>query len=205
MDYHNKTQNKMNRDININIAEKVEQPLAMHPKKFALWLFMVSIIMIFAALTSAYLVRQGEGNWFEFDLPPIFWLNSVVILASSVTMHVAYFAAKKDNLELVKIFTTITTILGLSFLVLQVFAWEELVNMGVYFVGNPSGSFLYVLTGLHGFHLITGVIYLLILLTSTYKYKVHSKSMVQMEMCTTYWHFLDGLWIYLFLFLLLNN
>ncbi|MDQ3393509.1 MAG: cytochrome c oxidase subunit 3 [Bacteroidota bacterium] len=195
----------MNRDIHINVAEEPIETLAMHPKKFALWLFIVSIIMIFAAMTSAYIVRQGEGNWFEFELPAIFWINSAVILASSVTMQIAYFAAKKDNLELVKVFTAITTALGVAFLVLQLLAWEELVQMGVFFVGNPSGSFLYVLTGLHGFHLITGVIYLFILLTSTFKYKVHSKSMVQMEMCTTFWHFLDALWIYLFLFLLLNN
>lgn len=195
----------MNRDLNLNLAEEPMETLGMHPKKFALWLFMVSIIMIFAALTSAYIVKQGEGNWLEFDLPPIFWINSAVILASSVTMQIGYFAAKKDNLELVKIFTGITTVLGLAFLVLQFMAWEELVQMGIFFVGNPSGSFLYVLTGMHGFHLITGVIYLLILLISTIRYKVHSKSMVQMEMCTTYWHFLGGLWIYLFMFLLLNN
>lgn len=195
----------MNRDLNLNLAEEPMETLGMHPKKFALWLFMVSIIMIFAALTSAYIVKQGEGNWLEFDLPPIFWINSAVILVSSVTMQIGYFAAKKDNLELVKIFTGITTVLGLAFLVLQFMAWEELVQMGIFFVGNPSGSFLYVLTGMHGFHLITGVIYLLILLISTIRYKVHSKSMVQMEMCTTYWHFLGGLWIYLFMFLLLNN
>ncbi|MDQ3537052.1 MAG: cytochrome c oxidase subunit 3 [Bacteroidota bacterium] len=195
----------MNRQLHIDIAEEPMDTLAMHPKKFALWLFIVSIIMIFAALTSAYIVKQGEGNWLVFEMPLIFWINSAVILASSVTMQLAYYNTKKNNLEIVKIFTAITTILGLAFLVLQVFAWEELVKMGVYFVGNPSGSFLYVLTGMHGFHLITGLIYLIILLTSTYKYKVHSKSMVQMEMCTTYWHFLDGLWIYLFMFLLLNN
>lgn len=191
-------------DKNISL-EKPMPTLAMHPKKFALWLFMVSIVMIFAALTSAYIVRQGEGNWFEFDLPAIFWMNSGVILLSSITMHIAYMAAKKDNLALVKLFTAVTTILGLIFSVLQIYAWDELVNMGVYFVGNPSGSFLYVLTGLHSFHLTTGLIYLLILLRSTYKFKVHSKNMVQLEMCATYWHFLDGLWLYLFFFLLLNN
>jgi cytochrome c oxidase subunit 3 len=70
---------------------------------------------------------------------------------------------------------------------------------------NPSGSFLYVITGLHAFHLITGIIYLLIILGASFQYNIHSKNMVRMEMCATYWHFLDILWLYLFAFLLLNH
>lgn len=194
----------MDNNINLNINE-AELPLSMHPKKFALWLFIVSIVMIFAALTSAYIVRQGQGNWFEFDLPSIFWVNSGVILLSSVTMHLAYLSAKKDNLEWVKIFMAITTLLGAIFLVMQVYAWDELAKMDVYFVGNPSGSFIYVFTGVHGFHLVTGLIYLVVVLIATFRYKVHSRNMVRLEMCSTYWHFLDGLWLYLFMFILLNN
>jgi cytochrome c oxidase subunit 3 len=191
-----------NLDININEAEL---PLSMHPKKFALWLFIVSIVMIFAALTSAYIVRQGQGNWFEFDLPSIFWINSGIIFLSSVTMHMAYLSAKRNNLEWVKIFMALTTLLGVLFLVMQFYAWDELKKMEVYFVGNPSGSFLYVFTGVHGFHLVTGLIFLIVILVATFRYKVHSRNMVQMEMCATYWHFLDGLWLYLFMFILLNN
>jgi cytochrome c oxidase subunit III len=194
----------MEKNLDINIDE-AELPLSMHPKKFALWLFIVSIVMIFAALTSAYIVRQGQGNWFEFELPSIFWINSAIILISSVTMHLAYISAKKDNLDWVKIFMIITTVLGTVFLIMQFYAWEELKNMDVYFVGNPSGSFLYVFTGMHGFHLVTGLIFLLVILVATFRYKIHSRNMVQMEMCATYWHFLDGLWLYLFMFILLNN
>ena len=189
----------------IRIVEEANKPLAMHPKKFALWIFIASVLMIFAALTSAYIVRQADGNWMMFDLPNSFWITSAIILVSSGTMHWAYLAAKKDNLEGTKLAISITTILGVAFLVGQYIAWGDLVERNVYFVGNPSGSFVYVLSGLHGMHIIGGVVFLLIVLVATFRFKVHSKNLAQIEMCATYWHFLDGLWLYLFVFLLLNR
>ena len=119
-------------------------------------------------------------------------------------MHWAYVSAKRDNLKSLRIAMVITTVLGVAFLVGQYLAWGDLVAMDVYFVGNPGGSFVYVLSGLHAAHLIGGVVFLIITLVSVLRYRVHAKSMDQMEMCTTYWHFLDGLWLYLFVFLLLN-
>jgi cytochrome c oxidase subunit III len=187
------------------IVEEAGKPLGMHPKKFALWLFIASATMIFAALTSAYIVRQSDGNWLVFDLPNSFWITSAIILISSGTMHWAYLAAKRDDLETTKIAITITSVLGLAFLVGQFIAWGDLVKRNVYFVGNPSGSFVYVISGLHGLHIISGVIFLLIVLAATFRYRVHSKNLAQMEMCATYWHFLDALWLYLFVFLLLNR
>ncbi len=190
----------------INTVEEAEQPLSMHPQKFALWLFIVTVVMLFAAMTSAYIVRQGEGNWLIFDLPTLFYVNSGIIILSSATMHWAYTAAQKDNLGQVKLAMWLTTILGFAFLVGQWEAWGVLVDADLFFVGsNISASFLYVITGLHAVHLISGVIFLIIVLISSYKYKVHSKNMTRMEMCVTYWHFLGGLWIYLFVFLLLNH
>lgn len=183
----------------------VEQPLSMHPKKFALWLFIVTVVMIFAAFTSAHIVRQADGDWLIYDLPPMLWVTSGIILTSSIFMQWAYIAARKDKLEQVKIALSITTLLGIAFLIGQVKAWGQLVDAGVFFVGNPAGSFMYVFTGIHGAHLISGVIYLLYMLISSFRYKVHSKNMLNMDMCTTYWHFLGGLWIYLFIFLLLNH
>lgn len=189
----------------IRIVEEASKPLAMHPKKFALWIFIASVLMIFAALTSAYIVRQADGNWMSFDLPASFWITSAIILASSVTMHWAYWSAKKDNLEATKLAITLTSFLGLAFLIGQYIAWGDLVERNVYFVGNPSGSFVYVLSGLHGLHIVGGVIFLFIVLVATFRFKVHSRSLDQIEMCATYWHFLDGLWLYLFVFLLLNR
>ena len=185
------------------IVEEPKKPISMNPKKFGMWLFIGSVVMLFAALTSAYIVRQAEGNWLYFELPTIFTISSIVIFLSSITMHGAYLSAKKDNLEMVKVLITITTVLGLVFLILQFEGWKDLVDKQVYLVGNPSGSFIYIITGLHGLHLISAIIFLLIVMISTYRYRVHSKNLAQMEMCVTYWHFLGGLWLYLFVFLLL--
>lgn len=180
----------------------------MHPQKFALWLFIVSIIMLFAAFTSAYIVRQAQGEWLEFNLPPLFWVNSLALIVSSFTMHWALINARKDNMSLLKIAVSLTAILGLVFLVGQYIAWARLLADGIHFGGteaNPSGSFLYVITGVHAFHLVTGVIFVLIVVYSAFTFKIHSKSMTRIEMCATYWHFLDILWLYLFGFLLLNQ
>jgi cytochrome c oxidase subunit 3 len=187
------------------IVEEPKKPLAMHPKKFAMWLFVASVGMLFASLTSAYIVRQAEGNWLYFDLPVSLYWTSGIILVSSISMQLAYWAAKKDQLDKVKILVSITLVLGLAFLVGQVQAWKELVAHNVYLVGNPSGSFLYILTGLHGLHIVSAIIYLIIVIVSAYRFKIHSRSLAQIEMCATYWHFLGGLWLYLFIFLILNR
>jgi len=194
-----------------NIALEMEQtkrPLAVNPKKFALWLFIVSIVMIFAAMTSAYIVRRADGNWIDFTIPAVFYFTTVIIILSSITMQWAYYSAKKDNLQPLKIALLLTTVLGIVFLLGQYMGWEDLQNQNVFFGGaesNPGGSFFYILTGLHGFHLITGIIFLVIVLIGAFRYKIHSKNLVLIEMCTTYWHFLDFLWVYLFFFLLLNH
>jgi len=197
----------MDKSINLKqgMAQSNTKTLSMHPLKFALWLFIVSIVMIFAALTSAYIVRQAEGDWLIYDLPASFLRNTILLVLSSISMQLAYRAARKDNFKSLKLYMVITSVLALAFLVGQYLSWGDLVAIDVYFVGNPAGSFLYVLTGMHAFHLITGVVFILIMLFSAFKFKVHSKNMVKMEMCTTYWHFLDGLWLYLYIFLLLNH
>jgi cytochrome c oxidase subunit 3 len=177
----------------------------MHPKKFALWLFIVTIFMIFAALTSAYIVRRADGNWLIFELPNLFLVTTCIILVSSGTMHWAYLAVKKDNLESAKLAIALTTMLGISFLAGQFLAWGELVKNSIHLVGNPSGSFVYIISGLHGLHIVGGVVFLIVVLISIFQYKVHSKNLLRVEMCATYWHFLDGLWLYLFVFLLLTR
>jgi cytochrome c oxidase subunit 3 len=189
----------------LKYVDMEDQPIAMHPKKFALWLFMVAVVMTFAGLTSAYIVRQSEGNWLEYDLPDIFWFTSGIAVLSSLTLQWAYYSARKDNFNNLKIGMILTVVLGIGFLIGQWYSWVALVDRDVFFAGNPSGSFLYVFTGLHAAHLISGVIFLIIVLISTFRLKVHSRAMTAMEMATTYWHFLGGLWLYLFMFLLLNH
>lgn len=192
----------------IKIVEEAKKPLGMHPRKFALWLFMATVVMLFAAWTSAYIVKRGEPGWSSFELPQQFWINTIIILSSSATMLWAQWAARRDDLEKVKLAIAITSVLGVSFLIGQLLAWDKMVEMNYYFTGmgsNTSSSFIYVLTGVHGLHLVSGVIFLLVVLAATFRYKVHSKNMAQLEMCATYWHFLGGLWLYLFVFLLLNR
>ncbi len=190
----------------MKIVEEAKKPLAMNPKKFGLWLFMVSVSMLFAAWTSAYLVRRGEGDWFLFELPQLFGVTSILIILSSISMMYASWAAKRDNLEGLKIGVILTFILGVGFLIGQWYAWADLIALNAHFTGgNVSGSFIYVLTGFHGLHIVSGLVFLIIVMVSTFKFKVHSKNLNQLQMCATYWHFLGGLWLYLFVFLLLNR
>ncbi|MEQ8238338.1 MAG: cytochrome c oxidase subunit 3 [Cyclobacteriaceae bacterium] len=178
---------------------------SMHPQKFALWLFIVSVTMIFAALTSAYVVKKAEGNWLLFDFPAMFNYTSIVIILSSVTMHFAYISSRKNNIKNIRIGLILTALLAVVFSVGQYLSWAELVDQNVFFVGNPAGSFIYVFTGLHIAHLLGGLIFIFIVLKRAFNYQVHSKNLVSIEMCTTYWHYLGGLWLYLYLFLILNN
>jgi cytochrome c oxidase subunit 3 len=192
----------------IRIVEEAKKPQSMNPKKFALWLFIVSVLMLFGAWTSAYLVKRGEPGWSSFELPMQFWVSTVIILLSSISMAWAQYSARRDNLEHTKLALGITTALGLGFLGAQWIGWQKMVEMNYYFAGsgsNSSSSFIYVLTGFHGLHIVSGLVFLLIILYATYRFKVHSKNMLKMEMCSTYWHFLGGLWLYLFVFLLLNR
>ena len=161
--------------------------------------------MLFAAFTSAYLVRKAEGNWVEFKLPDLFSYSTVVLIASSISMHYSLMAAKKDQFNALRISISITFVLGLIFLAMQFYGWIQLVEMNVYFVGNPSGSFVYVLSGLHGLHLVSGLVVLIFALVAAFKLKINAKELTQIKICATYWHFLDALSLYLFVFLLINN
>lgn len=192
----------------IKIVEEAKKPRSMNPKKFALWLFIVSVVMLFGAWTSAYIVKRGEPGWSSFELPTQFWVSTAIILVSSVTMVWAQRSAQKDQLDQTKLALGLTTALGVAFLVAQWLAWGKMVEMNYYFAGsgsNSSSSFIYVLTGFHGLHIVSGIIVLIIALIATFRYKVHSKNMLRLDLCSTYWHFLGGLWLYLFVFLLLNR
>jgi cytochrome c oxidase subunit 3 len=178
---------------------------SVNAKKFALWLFIVSICMLFAGLTSAYIVKKSDGRWLQFDMPDMFLYSTLVLVLSSIAMHWTYLKAKDNSLKAVKIGITATAAIAVVFFYMQYLSWVELVAQDVFLVGNPSGSFVYIFSGLHLAHLIGGLVFLLVVFLDTMNYKVHSKSMLAIEMCTTYWHFLGGLWIYLYLFLVMNN
>lgn len=183
-------------------SQKINFVYAINPWKMIVWLFIIAIIMLFAAFTSAYIVRRAEGNWTEFEIPGIFYFSTLVLFLSSITMHLSKKAAQQDNIGRLRALITITTIGGIAFLFMQVMGWKELQASGIYVKGNPAESFYYVLTGAHFFHIISGLGVLLFAFYSTFKGKISANNTTQIEVCATYWHFLDGLWIYLFLFLL---
>jgi cytochrome c oxidase subunit 3 len=189
-------------------TETKENQTFTHPNKFMLWLFIVTIVMIFAALTSAYLVRSSDGDWLKFPFPKAFTISTIVLIISSVTMQLAYINTKKNQTRLVQLFLGITMLLAMAFSYLQVEGWGQLIDFGVWFGGkssNPAGSFVYVFSGLHLFHLFTGIIYLAYVLISSFKGKIDAQNTLSIELCTTYWHFLDLLWVYLFVFLQMNS
>ena len=162
-----------------------------------------SIVMLFAGLTSGYIVRQAEGNWRFFELPSVFYVSSIIILLSSFTMQMAIRAVKKDDLSQVKTFLLFTLGLGLAFVFSQFLGWNELVKNDVYFADKltPSGSFFYVITGLHLAHLAFGLLGLIITGSKSIRERYSSKNYLGISLCAIYWHFLGGRWIYLFVFL----
>ncbi len=190
----------------MNVQEEITST-GIPTKKIVLWIAMGSMIMLFAGLTSAYIVRQAEGNWLHFELPVAFYYSTAVLVLSSLSMNLARISAKKNEQSKLKIMLMITFALGIVFVILQVQGWKNLVGDSIVFAGsnaNPSGSFLYVLTGLHIAHLAGGLLSLLYCLYASIKYAGNftSKNILSIELAAIFWHFLDLLWIYLFLFLL---
>lgn len=169
-----------------------------------LWIGIVSIVMMFAGLTSAYIVRADNGNWLLFNLPDMFFISTAVIITSSITMFTALKMAKNNNNKGVVFALLATFILGLVFSYTQYLGWTELRSKGIVLAGkysNASGSFLYLLTGLHLAHLFGGLISLFVTLINSLKGRYSAGNTLGLELCSIYWHFLDILWVYLFLFL----
>ncbi len=170
--------------------------------RILLWFGIVSMIMIFAAYTSAYIVRMAEGNWTIFQLPKMFLYSTITILASSIPMQLSVYAAKNNKAYMVKSSLLLTFGLGLVFVLLQFLGWVDMVNRNLFFVANdPSTSFVYVITGVHLAHLAGGIIYLVYVNYKALFDNYNSQNYFALTQCATYWHFLGILWLYLYLFL----
>ncbi|MEO5905237.1 MAG: cytochrome c oxidase subunit 3 [Saprospiraceae bacterium] len=170
---------------------------------FALWLGMGGIIMMFGSLTSAYIVRHAAGNWLEFRIPDFFTSSTIVMLLSSVTLHISYWSFKKGKESLYKMTLPLTLVLGMIFIILQYYGWMALFGIGVPLDGNPSGSFFYVISGIHAAHVIGGIFALFVASTHAFSltFKPTEKRRRRFQLVVHYWHFVDFLWLYLFLFL----
>ncbi len=187
-------------------------------QRFALWLGMVSMFMVFAGWTSAYIVRRAQSDWLQFDLPNQFYASTVVLLISSITMIGANHYYKNDQFSKFKFFLQATLVLGIVFAVLQYFGWKEMQSRGI-FLGyedsNPSGSFVYLISGAHWFHVLFGILLLLVAyIRATIIFKDPIRGLIKdlspqkgirMDLLSTYWHFVDILWVYLLLFLIINK
>ena len=173
--------------------------------KLILLFAMVSMTMMFAGLTSAFVVSKSRADWLkDFQLPPAFYWSTLVILGCSVTFHLAKTAIKKDNYKRTTNFLLATLGLGILFVVLQFVGFGQIVEQGFYFTGAGSSittTFLYVVTVTHLLHLAGGIISLLVIIYNHFKQKYNSTQTLGIELGAMYWHFLDFLWVYLFLFL----
>lgn len=178
-----------------------------HPQKFALLVSCASVVMLFAALTSAYVVRQAAGNWLEFPMPVLFLYSTLTLVVSSFTLYFSYKGFLAGNVKTYKYLLLLTFVLGILFIYLQYKGWMALVAMGVELGTNPSGSFLYVLSGLHAAHILGGLaaVFVAILHAFILPYEVSAKRKLRFEMTQIYWHFVDVLWIYLIVFLWLQQ
>lgn len=167
---------------------------------------LAAIFMFFAALTSAFIVRKGLGNdWVSFALPRILWFNTAVLLASSFTIEQARRSLAQELLSSFHHWWRITTGLGLLFLGGQLVAWRQLVDSGVYLSTNPSSSFFYLLTGSHGAHLLGGVLALAYVGLRSRRDVPWPRERAAVTISSIYWHFLDALWLFVFLLLMLGR
>ncbi|WBX76450.1 cytochrome c oxidase subunit 3 [Tenacibaculum ovolyticum] len=168
-----------------------------------LWISMISMVMFFAGLTSAYVVSMNREDWVSFDLPQSFYISTVLIVLSSITMIFSQKFLKKDNLKVSLLLLLVSFALGLGFIWYQYVGFNELKAVGLYFTGpesTVSTSFIIGITFMHVLHLLAGVIVLLVVIYNHFKKKYSSADMLGFELGAIFWHFVDVLWVYLFFF-----
>ena len=168
-----------------------------------LWVAMISMVMFFAGLTSAYVVSMKREDWVTFDLPQSFYISTFLIVLSSITLILSQRFLKKDNLKASFALLVLTLVLGLGFIWYQYVGFNELKSVGLYFTGpesTVSTSFIIGITFMHILHLLAGVIVLLVVIYNHFKKKYSALDMLGFELGGIFWHFVDVLWIYLFFF-----
>ncbi len=202
------------------VEQQGKERKKIHPQKFMMWLAMASISMAFAGLTSGYMVREAQGNWRYYNMPSVFTYSTGVIIISSITMILGVRAFKTRQIPRYRMLITATLILGILFGALQFIGFYQLYHQlqqiringqvlneaaTVRLNGNPSESFLFIIAGLHLAHLLGGIIALLFVFFRAFRTKVKTYNATGLEIAATYWHFMDVLWIYLFVFFLVNQ
>ena len=166
-----------------------------------------SILMLFVALTSSYIVRSASSNdWHRIAMPKVLWLSTTLIIISSVTIELSRRSLKRRNDAAYGRWLINTVVLGIGFVVSQLVAWRQLVKQGVYLAANPYNSFFYLFTAAHGVHLLGGLCALTYLLVRTRKPREtidgELRRVGAADAVSIYWHFMDALWIGLFMLLM---
>jgi cytochrome c oxidase subunit 3 len=168
-----------------------------------LWILLVIILMMFAGLSSAYIVLRGMPDWQSIEIPPILWLNTAILLASSAAIEGARKSLAHRRVDVMKTWILVSAFFGLAFLAGQLYAWRQLVTAGVYLPTTMHSSFFYLLTGLHGVHLLGGMSAMAYILSKAFRNRIVPGTDESLKLCATYWHFMDALWVYLFVLLVL--
>lgn len=170
--------------------------------QLGLWFFLATTTMLFAGFTSAYLVRQSTGSdWRPVSLPPVVWLNTVALLLSSAALEWGRRTARvARSAGSARRWLLASLMLGLGFLAGQVYAWQQMAARGLTLSAGPHASFFYVLSGVHGVHLIGGIAALGYATVAAWRALVPRAQ--RLTLCATYWHFMGGLWLYVLLLLL---
>jgi cytochrome c oxidase subunit 3 len=172
------------------------ESLPISSAQLGMWLFLGAVTMLFAGFTSAYIIHSSADTWRPLPMPRVLWFNTVLLLVSSVTIELARAAFRHRRAAALKGWLSITTLAGVGFLAGQLTAWRQLVHAGVYLPSNPHSSFFYILTGIHGLHLLGGVGALFYVLFRVWT--GHNQRLRSLKLSALYWHFMDVLWIYLF-------
>ncbi|MGC1632300.1 MAG: cytochrome c oxidase subunit 3 [Gelidibacter sp.] len=174
-------------------------------KKMMLWFGIISLIMSFAGWTSAFVVSSTREDWLaDFQLPSAFIVSTIVVLISSVTFMLAGKALKKNDPQMTTVWLFATLALGIAFITNQFIGFNQIIDMGYNFTGptsNVTMSYIYLIAMVHIVHVIVGLVCILVVIYNHFKQKYHSEDMLGFELAGTFWHFIDVLWVYLFLFL----
>ncbi len=198
-----------------NLISDKKEYTGVHPQKFALWIGMATMTMFFAAITSALLIKKGDFRvWESFRLPGVFMYSTAVIVGVSVTMQLSLISYKKAHFAAFRWLLFTSFALAVLFLGLQLTGWQKLKEMGLPLAGNLAGSFVYLLTSMHGAHIIGGLVVTLLFLIFAVRSRkdpiyelrniINPKRQLNLEMLVSFWHFIDIVWVYLYVFLVLN-
>jgi len=167
--------------------------------RLGLWMFLATVTMLFAAFTSAYIVRRSGSDWRHVALPPILWLNTLVLGASSVTLEIASRAGLERRWRAAGGGFAAALVLGFGFLAGQIGAWRQMVAEGVYLPSSPHSSFFYMMTGAHALHVVAALAVLLWSAAATWSAGRDVRAWdAQVGLCRTFWHYLGGVWVFLF-------